>query len=328
MIPLIKPGSAVQTNETTSIARTNTSIRWKFEVVLAGLSVLFLLVSLITFGAMEFMHDHLHDIQDMALASPAEALRAVNELEDTQHGILFSNVPMFGLFGILAAAAFGSALAWSVIKPVQSMGDALRRIGLGDYSQPIQVENRDELGELAERINRPAGDIEGLQEAKLADERTRGLQERVFHVTMAQEEERRRISRELHDGLGPSLAGLGNRLRASLYSIRSDPGEAEREVEEVAQSLKGHIQEIRALSYDLRPAAIDQLGLTGAIRQHLDWFERGAGIRTSFAAPKALTMNSVSEAMVFRIVQECLNNIQKQRYLQKVCKQSGGVPSL
>ena len=129
----------------TVIARTNTSIRWKFEVVLAGLSVLFLLVSLITFGAMDFIHQHLHDIQDIALASPAEALRAVNELEDTQHGILFSNVPVFGLFGILAAA-FGSALAWSVIKPVRSMGDALRRIGSGDYSQPIQVENRDELG--------------------------------------------------------------------------------------------------------------------------------------------------------------------------------------
>ena len=129
----------------TLIARTNTSIRWKFEVVLAGLSVLFLLVSLITFGAMDFIHQHLHDIQDIALASPAEALRAVNELEDTQHGILFSNVPVFGLFGILAAA-FGSALAWSVIKPVRSMGDALRRIGSGDYSQPIQVENRDELG--------------------------------------------------------------------------------------------------------------------------------------------------------------------------------------
>ena len=174
------------------------------------------------------------------------------------------------------------------------------------------------LGELAERINRTAGDIEGLQEAKLADERTRGLQERISHVTMAQEEERRRTSRELHDGLGPSLAGLGNRLRASLYSIRSDPEEAEREVEGVAQNLKGPIQEIRALSYDLRPAAIDQLGMIGAIRQHLDWFERGAGIRTSFTAPKALAMNSVSEVMVFRIVQECLNNVQKHAEARNV----------
>ena len=136
-------------------------------------------------------------------------------------------------------------MGWSVIDPVRRMEQAMGRIASGDFSQPVQVENADEIGELSSRINQTAEDLSRLQEATLAEERARGLRERIIQVTTAQEEERRRISRDLHDGLGPSLAAVGNRLRACQYMVRTDPQGAERELEEIAKGIKGHVQEVR-----------------------------------------------------------------------------------
>ena len=111
-----------------------------------------------------------------------------------------------------------------------------------------------------------------------AGEFTEALQERITQVTLAQEEERRRISRELHDGLGPSLAAIGNRIRACKENVRSDSERAERELEEIADGVSGHIQEIRELIHDLRPLALDQLGLVGAVSQLIETFGHEAEI--------------------------------------------------
>jgi len=198
---------------------------------------------------------------------------AIDELEvlttqDMQSGVaaiqaddslLFRIVVVFGAVSIGLALFLGFVLSWSFVRPVRGMGQAMRRIASGDFSQPVRVANRDELGDLATRINQTAEELAKLQEATLAEERARALQERITQVTLAQEEERRRISRELHDGLGPSLAAIGNRLSACQYMVGSDPERAKRELEEVNKTLRGHIQEVRELTHDLRPPALTNL---------------------------------------------------------------------
>ena len=187
----------------------------------------------------------------------------------------------------------------------------MRRFASGDFSRPVEVENRDELGELAESINQTGQDLGTLQEATLAQERAQALQERIARVTLAQEEERRRISRELHDGLGPSLAAVGNQIRACQAMVHADPDRARRELDEVASNLKSNVQGVRELIHGLRPLALDQLGLAGALGQHVDQFGHQTGIGVSLAAADDIPLDPLTEITVFRIVQECLVNVQK-----------------
>jgi signal transduction histidine kinase len=252
------------------------------------------------------------------LETPPEVRKAIDSLNGSQHGPFFSLIPFLSVLGVLMGAALGAAIAWSVVAPVRKMGEAMREIGSGDLSQTIQVDNRDELGDLASMINETTGKLAKLQEATLANERAGALRERIAQVTLAQEEEKRRVSRELHDGLGPSLAAIGNRIRACQYVVRADPQHAERQLAEIAASLKVHVQEVRALIYDLRPSALDQLGLAGATRQALDRFSQDTGLHTDLDVPEDLRLNPVVEVTAFRVLQECLSNVEKHANARRV----------
>ena len=151
------------------ISRRGYSIRWKFEVSIALVAVLFLFTSLVTFGAMNFMHAGLHDIQLVGTGEPQVMFDAVVDLESTQHGFLFTLTPLMSLLGVLVAASLGSALAWSVLTPVRAMGDAMRRLGETDFSQQVVVENRDELGELADHLNLASAQLARFYESTQAE---------------------------------------------------------------------------------------------------------------------------------------------------------------
>ncbi|MDZ4278186.1 MAG: histidine kinase, partial [Dehalococcoidia bacterium] len=292
------------------VARLRLSVRWKLLTAIAVTAVLLVGVSIINITAMDYMHSELHNIQGLEETSLSDARSAVDELEDEQHGLL-GLTPLLGLLAIPVVLGLGIAIAWSVISPVRKMSEAMRAIASGNFSQTVQVENNDELGELARRINDTAKELGQLQEATLASERARALRDRIAQVTLAQEEERRRISRELHDGLGPSLAGIVNRLRACQRIVQSDPLQAERELAEVTQDLKGQIQDIRHLIFDLRPLALDQLGLVGSIQQQLEQFSKETGVRTYSNISGDLALDPLADVTVFRVVQECLSNVRK-----------------
>ena len=141
------------------IARLACSIRWKFEIAIAIIATVSLFTGLISVGAMSSMHTELHEIQELGASRPAEVLHAVNELEDIQHGLLFTLTPILSMLGVILGATLGAPIAWSVIEPVGGMGRAMGRIASRDFSQPLWVANRDELGDLASKINQTAEDL-------------------------------------------------------------------------------------------------------------------------------------------------------------------------
>lgn len=139
---------------------------------------------------------------------------------------------------------------------------------------------------------------------------TTALRRSRERLVASQDEERRRIQRDLHDGLGPTLASLRLRL-AGCRQLASDAGELREELDRVDDLVAQASADIRRLVYDLRPPALDQLGLLPALRQQVERFGREAGVDARFSAAPDLVIPAVVQVAVFRVVQEALLNAQK-----------------
>jgi signal transduction histidine kinase len=148
---------------------------------------------------------------------------------------------------------------------------------------------------------------------------TAALQHSRLQLVTAREEERRRLRRDLHDGLGASLAGLLLEAGALRRAIRTDPDEAEALVDEFRTDIRATIDEIRRLVYELRPPMLDQLGLVAAVRTQAAQCSRGNGpdgvapadaLQVTVDAPEEFPpLPAAVEVAAYRIVQEALTNV-------------------
>jgi signal transduction histidine kinase len=153
--------------------------------------------------------------------------------------------------------------------------------------------------------------------ASLHEERMALLRDRFAQVTAAQEEERQRIARELHDGLGPVLASLNIRLLTVQRQLKRDDHPAADEIGELAAQAQASVRDIRRLIYDLRPVALDELGLVPAVREHLARCEQECDLVIRFTADdpaegaglRGERLPAHVETALFRIVQEAVNNV-------------------
>jgi signal transduction histidine kinase len=140
---------------------------------------------------------------------------------------------------------------------------------------------------------------------------TADLQRSRERLVATREEERRRLRRDLHDGLGAQLAGLNVQAGALRRLIPQDPAGADEMVVELREELRGAISDIRRLVYDLRPPALDDLGLAEALRRLAERYgSNGDQPRVSVKAPDDLpTLPAAVEVAVYRIAQEALTNV-------------------
>jgi len=154
--------------------------------------------------------------------------------------------------------------------------------------------------------------------ASLHEERMAQLREQFAQVTAAQEEERQRIARELHDGLLPVLASLNIRLHTVGKRLEREEHPLADEVRELAEQAQANSREIRRLVHDLRPVALDELGLVPALRQHLTRCEQEHGMAVEFVAEEGERLPAPVETALFRIVQEAVNNVLRHAQAQHV----------
>lgn len=123
----------------------------------------------------------------------------------------------------------------------------------------------------------------------------------------AQEQERRRIARELHDELGQILTGL---LLLTDEASRARPEEARGLLEEARETARGSIEDVRRIVRDLRPEALDDLGLASALSSLASDFERHTSVSLQRAIPASLPrLAPDQELVVYRVAQEALTNI-------------------
>lgn len=136
------------------------------------------------------------------------------------------------------------------------------------------------------------------------------VQEARVRTVSALEEERRRLRRDLHDGLGPVLASQGLKLAAARQLLREKPDVAERLLDEVMGQGENTVAEVRRLVYALRPPTLDELGLVEAIREHVETVSSTASLQIRVNTPASLPeIPAAIEVAAFRVVQEALNNV-------------------
>jgi len=127
-------------------------------------------------------------------------------------------------------------------------------------------------------------------------------------LVMAREEERRRLRRDLHDGLGPTLAALTMRAEAA-QEVAGEPAKAL--LARVVDDAEAAVGDVRRLVDGLRPPALDTLGLAGSLRAHVDGLPAG-GPRVTVAAPQPLpALPAATEVAAYRIAVEAVTNVRR-----------------
>jgi len=149
-------------------------------------------------------------------------------------------------------------------------------------------------------------------------ERARATQETFSRQLLAsQEAERQRIAAELHDSLGQSLLIIKNRAMLALNSFFADPEATREQLEEISAGASYAVEEVREISYNLRPYQLDRFGLSKSLQALCTQASKSSGI--SFAADVGKIDNlfpKESESSIYRIVQEAVNNVIKHSRAQ------------
>ena len=187
-----------------------------------------------------------------------------------------------------------------MVTPIRALEAGVARIGAGALDHRVDVRTGDELEGLAEEFNRMTDRLRGYTEE---------LQLSRARLVTAREEERRRLRRDLHDGLGPMLGSLTLKLDVAGDLVEENPTAARALLHDVKAQARTAIADIRRLVYALRPPALDDLGLVAALREEAARYEPG-GLRTTLDAPERLPpLPAAVEVATYRIAQEALTNV-------------------
>ncbi len=281
--------------------------------------------------------------QDMLAFSPLSvapwgvSLREPQETVFSPATTLRRNFVILGIIALGAALVLAMGMSRSIVRPIQLLIQASKRLGRGDLHEPIIIRSRDETGVLADsfelmrqklatslaRIQRQNVELEQrvqerTEELELSRKKLAGLYRKNISV---QEEERKRIARELHDETSQSL----NAILISLDTLNMVQGQgnvSRTHLDKLRKNVVATLQGIHQLIKDLRPPVLDDLGLESGIRWMLEGHlgTRGIGyfFETQGACPRLPSNGgkgpvdcATLELTLFRVIQEAVINIVK-----------------
>lgn len=171
--------------------------------------------------------------------------------------------------------------------------------------------------EQAERLTMQVGVALSFLKGNLEDisgQLTDAAQKRNFasQIIKAQEEERRRVARDIHDGPAQTMANIIIQAEICEKLFEKDLDRAKEELKELKEIVRGSLKELRKIIFDLRPSALDDLGLEAVVRRSCSEFQEDTGVHTDFRIfGDRMRMDPSIEVTLFRIIQEALSNIKK-----------------
>jgi len=205
---------------------------------------------------------------------------------------------------ILIAATLVSLLAvifgiHYITRPLQVLGRQARRLAWGDFSATDEpVGGVKEIEDLRLTLDQMAHQIQEYQ---------RGMRDYLAFITRGQEEERRRLARELHDDAIQNLIVLTQEIERVQKALTKDVAAASSHLAGLKEKITDIIQDIRRFTHGLRPTYLEDLGLIPALEMLLEKLAQ-EGLQTSFESNGARRLSSDVELAAFRIAQEALNN--------------------
>jgi two-component system sensor histidine kinase UhpB len=205
--------------------------------------------------------------------------------------------------GLVVMLLVNYVLVRRAVAPLERLAAVMRSI------DPLAPGRRSELTTLPAEVGALAGAFDQMLDRLEAERR-----ESARRALGAQEDERRRIARELHDEVGQSLTAAV--LRIARVQPELQPSAAQ-ELEDIRNAVRATLEEVRAIAANLRPEALDDLGLSAALRQLAIEAER-AGLVVERRVDADIRLSPEREVVVYRIAQEALGNVMRHARAQRV----------
>jgi signal transduction histidine kinase len=203
--------------------------------------------------------------------------------------------------------AYGSSVAGMLALPLVYQGEVVGELRLSPRAadEPFSPADRRLLDDLARQAGVAAHAVRLTADLRRSRER----------LVTALEEERRRLRRDLHDGLGPRLASLGLQL-AALRNTQAHAPDVQTKLQSLKEQTQEAVEDIRRLVYGLRPPALDELGLTAAIvEQAQRYAQQSPGLHVVVDAPDDLpALPAAMEVAAYRIANEALTNVARHAH--------------
>ncbi len=261
------------------------------------------------------LDDQMHGLRHSEYAA-TEALR-----DQMVQAAIWARWPLAA--GVLLVGVAEAALGWyisrSISRSLAVLQQGARRIAQERLDEPIPPPAEPELMTLADTLNAVMKELAANRDerARLEQERLRLLRDQLSQVVKAQEQERVRVARELHDQAGQAITALKFGL-ARVQKLTTSP-EAAAELDRLVALAAETGHQVASLARDLRPAVLDDLGLIPALRTYTHEFTDRIGVPVALDVAGSIPRISTdAETAIFRVVQEALTNVAKHAHARHV----------
>ncbi len=214
------------------------------------------------------------------------------------------NIIYLSLLIALLSAAIITFLAKKIADPIKKMKEETAKIASGEYGNTMEVKTKDEIGDLTRAFNEMSVKLKNQADRLETEKKLR-----LRSVLDAQEKERQRLSRELHDGLGPLLLTgkmkLENALETEIKTLKKN-------ISEVIGLFSKTVQEIRTISNNMMPAGLKEFGLAVALENFCRQMEGNNAVKIHCHIELSKKhFDKTTDIYLFRIAQEAINNVLK-----------------
>ncbi len=212
------------------------------------------------------------------------------------------------VLGLFFVSGFVATGAYFITAPIQQLVVQTKQVADGNYDVRTELSWIEEIKELGRAFNEMVTQIRKSRAA---------VRRYITDVTRSQEEERKRIARDLHDDTVQSLIAIGQRI--DLAKGLADPQKTEERLADVRKMVTSTIASVRRFSRDLRPLALEDLGLAAAMQYLVNQLTQHQGLKVNLKVEGEVEgISSDMEVAIYRILQEALNNVEKHAQADKV----------